>query len=146
MKKHTYFCESCGCALWTYQSPSSAPRFCPDCVKVVRRRNIEALHFHNAMKPAVIVINICEVCGCHFVGKNRYRPYAACGSPDCRLELRRRRGKAVKAKLSSEAVKRLCNNCEQPFTAPNKFVRTCSECTRNREVNTVGSLWWGAPL
>lgn len=92
--------------------------------------------------PATIT-NTCEACGVRFVGKRPYLAYITCGAPECRLEIRRRRGKESGEKTREQALKRFCLKCDRKFKAANRFNRICQACKDNLGHRPTGAEWWG---
>lgn len=128
MKKHPYTCRECGASSWTYRAPSSAPAYCSDCLPIIRRRNYVKLHEFNCKLPLVVVVNVCEVCGKEFIGKNKYKPYKGCTDPACRLAIRQRTGKQQAAEARSQRLVNTCLRCGEKFEATGKYNRRCVSC------------------
>jgi len=140
--KHTYTCAWCKKSFWTYQPPSSAPKNCsPECAKAQRTAHLHSIR--NVVKP---ITNTCEVCGCKFQGRVKYKAYRACNAPECRQEIRRRAGresaKTVLKKQREMGLMRLCLKCGHEFLSQGRFNRICGSCKANREEHTLGAEWW----
>lgn len=95
-----------------------------------------------------VITNTCEACGIKFVGLRPYKPYITCGAPECRLEIRRRRGKDQTAKAQAKRSSKMLNNClghgcDAKVPAPLHF---CPKCREYRAKYPSGADWWGAPI
>lgn len=95
-----------------------------------RRRDAKR-HKGNGSRSLPAITNICEICGIQFIGRRPYHSYSSCGAPECRLEVRRRRGKArgKKTKGKGSQASRQCLKCDKSFLSPNGN-RICPECQR----------------
>ena len=141
--KRTYTCQECGKPFWSYKSPGNVGKFCTECLPIVRRRNVQKLHAHNAKAPEAIVTSTCRICGCSFVGKNKYRKYQACERPECRLELRRQAGFKVAKKHRDTRIIRECLRCGCEFKTDSRFIRICVTCKDERRLIPIYSDVWG---
>lgn len=146
MTKHWYKCRECQKEFWSYKRPSSAPKLCTECLPIVRRRNIMKLQESNLQRPKPVGAP-CEVCG----RPARIRgtiPYKTCGGPECRLEVRRRRGKEYAGRRKAgTTISRECLRCSRSFMAPHRFLRICPTCKdtqKNGQTEKYAEDVWGS--
>jgi hypothetical protein len=133
-----YLCL-CVCGVEFWATRFNAKFCCQECRLKAKRVS------EKKPRPPVSVTNTCEICGVRFVGSIKYRSYASCGSPECRLEVRRRRGQGQAEKAKKKRLKRSCLRCGKLFDSQHKFNRLCPEC---RQVNSDNRYVenWGAVI
>jgi hypothetical protein len=121
-----------------------------ECRSAHRLNTVKAAMIARWGDKPVSVTNTCEVCGCFFVGANRYRHYRACSNPDCRREVRSRAAKAANlggnnGRPPRKTKERECLGwCGKKFK-PVKDEHFCEQCRRVRRENNYADAW-GAPL
>jgi hypothetical protein len=138
-----YTCQECGKVGQSKRPKCDLPKYCAACLIIVRRRNAQVLREYNP-KPEPI-ISKCLICGKEFIGKNKYRIYLCCSSPDCRLATRHRAGQTSWKQQHSGTVVRSCLRCGKEFKAPHKFIRLCGGC----KVINLENRWaenWGSVI
>ena len=94
-----------------------------------------------------VITNTCEACGIKFVGKRPYLTYITCGAPECRLEIRRRRGKDQTAKAQGQRHSKMNNclghGCNAKVLDPLHF---CPKCRKYRANYPSYADCWGAVI
>ena len=135
-----YACLECGKMFPSIKRPSSAPNYCPECLPVIRARQLEKLRLHNTKLQAQATP--CEVCGSLNTVRHN-RAFKTCGSPECRLEMRRRVGREQAARKRETKPVNTCLRCGREFEAEHRFNRRCISCSDTIRENYNFVECWG---